>query len=861
MRRRSFQLVTSAAVTALVASSLALAQGATAATTPTYKAGTPLVDTVSGTSSNPAPWTLAQGDVPLNGGNLYGGLLPTFTFGAANATVGGNPNYSVYPGQPASNASGAFPYATGFAGDPGPVDGYCSSGGPLPETGSVVNQPAGSILPMAPYYFPEVIRNPNDPRVLTGFFDYRPKDTYEATVVANSFDGGASWRYVDKALANNPGVCAYGIQTDAGQGHPWVTEIGGQWYLYTLNRQSGDTLGQGLLVHKLDFTPTPSARYGDPLAGLAKQETVDLGPNPDGAPNVAVDGTAATTATGAVNVPWYNGSTGGVLANPSGATIKVANASVFNNNGNNGPGLQAYDVGSASSLTDQGTLPAIHCTTGGSGTTLAGCFAFPPSAGDGSLSGPGVTINVGDNIVAAPEVPDTASLTDPASQGLSPSAGPVVGNPGLQAPDGIIGSVPASALPASDGVPAGATVVIYGEKLLSYWAPATLVGKKSVTYTVPTSASGVPGVSIPVSSFGYTGQGDPLTASLVDGLNPASGAVTGQFVIYVGWGLEDSGGNTAPNGIAEIDCTGASVVSGVDELTGCTANSGTSTTGTTTGQVGSVGATQPVGSYTTGLPSSQPSVDLHGGYTVGASNGAAGSGACVATSPALQVSGEGSTNPKTLYKNNEDYTVIRAAYTTDGINFNDLGIVNGINDPAYQGNAGDNTPSGQAGTDLIRYVGSRGSIVPNAEGGWTMFMSGADCQDGDSDSFQQMFTSTTTDGINWSTPVPLITNDLSFAASAQQEDALLLGNDIPLAPSGYYSGRTYDPVVVPGTNGNATLFFSGYRTGKPLPTSGSTVLGNNPSAPYNVGGSDPALYRSILSVHITEHDPGVRNSR
>ena len=57
-------------------------------------------------------------------------------------------------------------------------------------------------------------------------------------------------------------------------------EVNGSYYLSTPNRVSGDTLGQGLLVHKLNFEPTWSDPLGDPIASLPATEPVAAGPNP-----------------------------------------------------------------------------------------------------------------------------------------------------------------------------------------------------------------------------------------------------------------------------------------------------------------------------------------------------------------------------------------------------------------------------------------------------------------------------------------------------------------------------------------------------------------------------------------------------
>jgi hypothetical protein len=126
-------------------------------------------------------------------------------------------------------------------------------------------------------------------------------------------------------------------------------------------------------------------------------------------------------------------------------------------------------------------------------------------------------------------------------------------------------------------------------------------------------------------------------------------------------------------------------------------------------------------------------------------------------------------------------------------------------------------------------------------------MSGAHCSDGDSDAFNQIFVSTSTDGKTWSTPTPVVTTDYTFSASAAQEAS----PTSPLGISGYYSGRVYSPAVVSGPSHTLTMVFAGYRTPKPLPSVG-TVLGTNTASQYKVGTADPALYRNILTVDLSE---------
>ncbi|HUA70231.1 MAG TPA: hypothetical protein VMA96_04100 [Solirubrobacteraceae bacterium] len=821
---------------AAIAAAISMAFGASSALArshpASYVAGTPVVDTVSGTAANPAPWTLSQGDPTV--GSPYNRSLPTFEFGGNPlGTFGGTsyPNLSVYPGS-GTDVAGApagvnpAPYDTGFAGTPGPLSGYCTSGGPNPETGAISREPAGAVLPMSPYYFPFIMRNPNDPRVLTGFFDYRPKDTDEALVVANSFDGGKSWHFVDEKLELNPNNCGDLIQNDNGEGHAFVTKIGGAYYLYMLNRVSGDTLGQGLLVHKLNFGPSRSNPLGDPIASLPATEPVDAGPNPVNPVQGSLGYDDAVQPSGPAQVeiapPSTSGTSGTGLSggkvqvevvpnyqtNPSGG-VNISVSSIAPFSGVTGdPGGELVDIGSASAVSELTPNVSIHCAggdtngpviNGNGGAELTGCLAVNAFGAPGQQT---VTLNPGDNLAAFPEVPDTALVTDPATEG-----NPV--GPGLQAPDGVIGTFPARHVP---GAPRNSTVLIYGEKIVNYWDPATINAKKSVNIVLSSSTP----VDIPVTSLGWTGTGPQSVASLTNGNPPsASNPLSG---IQLGYDAA-SPSSVPQSGIVSVSCSGQSAT----ELLGCTVPS---------------------------LPAGDTSVTTVGGYTVGAP------GACNAPSAALQATGEGSTNPKTLFKNNEDYTVIRAAWTTDGINFHDLGIVNDINDPAYQGNAGDTTTIGsQAGTDQLRFVASRGTIVSTIggrSGEETMFMSGADCQDGDSDSFQQVFYSTSTNGFDWTTPVPLLTTDPTFSASAEQEANLAKGIDSPLGVSAYYEGRVYDPTVVQDWGNELTMVFSGYRTAKPLPSTGSAALplGTNPALTYTPGATDPALYRTILTVTV-----------
>ena len=336
-----------------------------------YQAGTPQLDLVSG-----GPWTLAQGDPSVGG--PYDRSLPAFASGGApNLTLSGvsYPNLAIDPG-----ATSAPPYPSGVTGSPGPLPGYCGNGGPNPESGAVQREPAGALLPMQPYYFPFVTSSHNG-NVLTGYFDYRPKDSDEALVAARSTDHGRTWHFAGEALELNQGTCPNGNTDDDGQGHAFVMSVphyssangsGRADLLYTLSRPAGDNPGIQLIVHKL----TPNAK--NPLAGLPSSEPVGLG--------------GSTTATADVTIP----------AGPGGAGVTVT-------------------VGDTSAIEMPGQFfvdgSTVDCSDAtGTATTMTGCVTTNPA---------GVTVHSGDKVAAAPIIPASAQATS-----------------GLVSPDGIISTVP-----------------------------------------------------------------------------------------------------------------------------------------------------------------------------------------------------------------------------------------------------------------------------------------------------------------------------------------------------------------------------------------------------------------------------------
>ena len=540
-----------------------------------------------------------------------------------------------------------------MAGTPGPLAGYCNTQESENETGSPVSQPAGSTLPFSPYYFPDVVRNPDGS--LTGYFDYRPKDADEAITVARSTDNGKTWVAEGKALEQNGGYCPTADTNDDGQGHPYVAPIGGSTKLYTLQRPAGDYEGVGLLVHNVE----PSA--ANPLAALQAGESVGIDPNTYAEAEVEVPtsgGVSIPVSTlGEANSPEhivagpyedYNASSPsksiitckGTTVAPAPAELTectVAGSSPLIVKANDdivqviataNPGEgKTYTVPVGPNISSgEGGLKEIKFVNGNSTVSPLTTFMLNENAPnriyiDGVTvyclqsnanpttkienctadSSSPLTVNQGDAITADPILPPHAAVTT-----------------GLKAPDGIVGT-----LPSYPGAPAGSTVVLYTEKLLAYFVVGTTDG------FVEGSKFEKKTIKLPKSTITYTPSvhpSEPLPSN-------------GTFKIYLG---------TTKEGIQQVSCTGVATANqtgapaGSENLTGCSGGTG----------------------------------EVEEGFWIGGPNAATAPGS------ALEKIGEGKSTgkgPEKLFANNEDYTVLRAAYTENGVNFTDLGPISGSN--------------------------------------------------------------------------------------------------------------------------------------------------------------------------------------
>lgn len=161
--------------------------------------------------------------------------------------------------------------------------GYCDA------AGNQIGNPGTER--MEPYYFPVVTGHG---RNLQGYFDWRPKDTDEGVVAANSTDGGYTWTFQQKVLElrtkcpdqvqkdpdgdkdNGPDPNNSDNGDDDGQGHQFVIQLLGHTYLYTLTRANGHIDVDDLTIHELNPQPGLPLNGAPALTDAPTDETASL---------------------------------------------------------------------------------------------------------------------------------------------------------------------------------------------------------------------------------------------------------------------------------------------------------------------------------------------------------------------------------------------------------------------------------------------------------------------------------------------------------------------------------------------------------------------------------------------------------
>jgi hypothetical protein len=525
------------------------------------------------------------------------------------------------------------------------------------------------------------------------------------------------------------------------------------------------------------------------------------------------------------------------------------------------------------------------------------------------------SVAVGDPILADPIVPAGTSMTT-----------------GLIAPDGIVGELHSFPTDNSFSIPSNATYVMYDAKKVNYYVAGELnkdlCGIAEVTTEKASKQnSACPAATISSSSFPATipypitfnpweyiseDFGSQITVTPATGSGATdAGQNEGTFTLS-GATIDFTMGDNTTGNYDQISCTGVETVSTPEQPN---ANGASKTVNDTSSPV-NAGA----GSLQSGADDAFTGCEITGDTAVtGATGGTTTSfgtntfiappGAALAQPNELQQTGEGKASSKAsnadkLYSNNEDLSVLRAAWTTDGVNFYSAGLQGGgaisgsdsssvasqtgatgtcASDTSYTDLSNPNSACSPensdetvnlneysaAGTQLAteeRWPGSGGSIIYNpATGEDELFLSGAWVGDGDSDAFNQVYYATSTDGLNWTVPKTVVSTDYSFSASEEQDHASSAnGTDQAVGISAYYSGRAYGPAVVPNPNGPGFwMIFAGYNVPKGAGTQGAVlnptgVSGTDPyigsgqttAAAWTVGsggnGDDPAMYRNIL---------------
>jgi hypothetical protein len=161
-----------------------------------------------------------------------------------------------------------------------------------------------------------------------------------------------------------------------------------------------------------------------------------------------------------------------------------------------------------------------------------------------------------------------------------------------------------------------------------------------------------------------------------------------------------------------------------------------------------------------------------------------------------------------------DISIPRMASTEDGINFTDLGPLNGLNDI-----------TGVGPTD-IRYFGPRGTLMRFGNGTWGLIFSGGNCLDGDSDAFHFLGFAQSTDLRNWTVINGIqnpIASTIPLTVNVNGADVTIPANQPVVGNSlGWFNGRIYGPSFVRMGEHDGVMTFTGYHTPRPNDDRGDT---------------------------------------
>jgi len=631
---------------------------------------------------------------------------------------------------------------------PNPDTTYCTSGG----TGVPIVNPSTTVNTMNPFYFPFVTGSGNN---LQGYFDYRPDSIDEAIVAANSTDGGLTWHFQQQVASlsadcptSNPAA-----GDDVGEGHPHTISFFGTTWLYLLDRRNDYVDNAGLIVQRL----TPNIPGGQPLKPVA----------------------AGTTFTPPSSLPaGASLFAGWDFNNDSNSTVTVSGVSgTFTINNSPAPSIGT------------GVATPLGMTNG---------YTYSTSP-----------VTVGSN--AGADITSTEGSTDPNSdfnsnswrvRGLNNTSGP----PGTG--NGWNTAAPEYSQGAEFDVPTTGQyhVVFQYDWYVTAQGFRDLQAQYNTNILNPAGWTNVGPIQVTPDGGGFVNQITvDFTALGVTGVdnNPNFG------VRLVGVYDPTYSGPGAPT------YTGASLTNGQPTVYNNNSGNwrfdeinffGNSSSSTTTSPISTVTPTR-----TTGLlnpdgilavvPGTYPvkvlyvQKQLEGDYSF----------------PTVQQC----KNPPVVAPNypysltaNHDVSTVRLATTTNGINFTDLGAVNGLNDSTTVSYTG------------IRYVSPNGGLVPLPGGTWGLFFGAGNCIDADSDSFHALAYAESSDLINWtvynginnpiaSRPTATFTDQATNSPVTVPGVAPVVG-----ATQAWFAGRVYAPNAIVNSAGTGiSLVFDGYDQG------------------------------------------------
>jgi hypothetical protein len=161
-------------------------------------------------------------------------------------------------------------------------------------------------------------------------------------------------------------------------------------------------------------------------------------------------------------------------------------------------------------------------------------------------------------------------------------------------------------------------------------------------------------------------------------------------------------------------------------------------------------------------------------------------------------------------KTNHDISKVHLATTTDGINFTEVGIVNGLNDPTT------------VDYNKTRWISPRGTLIDiNGDGSrWGLYFSAGNCLDGDSDAFHYIGYAESSDKMNWTvyndinSPIASV-NAITVNNQAGGASVTIPAN-APIVPTQpWFAQRLYAPTAVQIDSTHLSMTFAGYGVQTP----------------------------------------------